>query len=63
MCLSVHDRNREAILIQQNPQVSKERILFNELGKVIRDDQMWGSREAFFAPSNLWHTKDKKGVG
>lgn len=55
------DRNREAILIQQNPQVTKDRILFNGLGKVIRDDQMWVSREVLFASSKLWHTKDRKG--
>ena len=47
--------------MQQNPQVSEERILFDGLGKVIRDDQMWGSREALFASSNVWHTKDRKG--
>lgn len=56
----MRDRNGEAILIQENPQVSEESILFNEWGKVIRNDQMWGSREALFASSNLRHTKDRK---
>lgn len=60
-CLCVRGRNGEANLTQQNPQVSKERILCGGLGKVIRDDQMWGSREAGCASSNMWHTKDRKG--
>lgn len=60
LCLWVHDRKKEAILIQQNPQVTKERILFNGLGRAIRDDQMWACREVLFASSKLWRTKDRK---
>lgn len=42
MCVT---RERETILIKQSLLFSELRILFNGLERVIRDDQMQGSRK------------------